>query len=254
MRPMISLHFVTIVLWVVPLALQYVIAAAMLRRHLVRIFPIFFSYTVLVGSRETALFFVRYPSKSYALIYWWGDALAVLLGVGAIVEAIRHIFPSHPSLWRFLGSVWIFVIIAAVMSLLLLISARANGRDPTLAWIMLLERSARFLQASMLIVVIALISRLGLGWHHYVVGIVAGFGVYSALHLAALELRSHLHLVTDVTYALLQSSAYNLAAVIWAFYFLRPWQQDIVSYLPDTDLAKWNEAVSDRIKEWYRLS
>jgi hypothetical protein len=107
---MSSLRFVTITLWVVPLALQYAIAVAMLRRRLVRIFPIFFSYTVLIACRETVLFFVRYPSNSYARIYWWGDALAILLGIGAIVEATRYIFPSHPFLRRFLGSVWIFVL------------------------------------------------------------------------------------------------------------------------------------------------
>ncbi len=252
MRPMSSLRFVTIVLWVVPLALQYAITAAMLRRRVVRIFPIFFSYTVLVASRETVLFFVRYSSKSYALIYWWGDALAVLLGIGAIMEAARQMIPAHPFLRRILGSVWIFGGIAAAMSLLLLFSAHASGPHPPLEWVFLLERSARFLQACMLIVVIVLMSRFGLAGSHCLVGIVVGFGVYAAAELAGLELRSHLHFVTDVTLVLLNSAAYNLAAIIWAFYFLRPWRQDTVNHLPDTDLAQWNEAVTDRINQWYR--
>jgi hypothetical protein len=253
-RPMSSSRFVTIILWVIPLALQYAIAAAILRRQLIRIFPIFFSYTALIVFRETVLFFVRYPSKSYALIYWWGDALAVLLGIGAIVEAIRHIFPTHPFLRRFLGSVWIFGIIAVVMSLLLLFSERASGPDPLLEWIILLERSARFLQACMFIVVIVLMSRFGLAGHHCVVGIVVGFGVYSAVELAGLELRGHLHYVTDVMLVRLNSVAYNLSAIIWAFYFLRPWRHDIVDHLPETDLAEWNEAVTDHIRQWHRPS
>lgn len=251
---MSPLRLTTIVLWIIPLVLQYVITVVMLRRHLVRIFPIFFSYTVWVAARETALFFFVYSSKLYSSVYLWGDALAVLLGIGAIVEAIRQIFPSHPLLRRFLRSVWIFGIIAAAMSVLLLVSARASGPDPTLEWIMLLERSARLLQACMLVVVIALMSRLGLGWHHYLVGIVVGFGVYSALDLAALEFRSHLHFVTGVTYALLQSSAYNLGAIIWAYYFLRPWRHGAVDRLPETDLAEWNESISDHIKRWYQHS
>jgi hypothetical protein len=47
-------------------------------------------------------------------------------------------------------------------------------------WIILQERSARFLQVCLLIVAIAMMSRLGLTWHHYSLGIAAGFGVYSA--------------------------------------------------------------------------
>jgi hypothetical protein len=253
-RPNTPLRLATTVLWITPLVLQYSIAAAMLRRQLIRIFPIFFTYTVWVSARETALLFIRYPSNLYASVYLWGDALAVLLGIGVIVEAIHLIFPSHPLLRRLLRSVWIFAMIAAVMSLLLLISARASGPDPALEWILLLERSARLLQASMLVVVTAFMSRLGLRWHHYLVGIVVGFGVYSALDLAALEFRGHLHLVTGVTYALLQSSAYNLGAIIWAFYFLRPWRQETIDRLPETDLAEWNDAVTDHIKQWYRPS
>jgi hypothetical protein len=251
MRP---LHIATITLWIIPLLLQCAVGTAMLRRHLVRIFPIFFGYTVWVPARDAVLLFLRYPSKLYASVYFWGDALAVLLGIGAIVETIRHIFPSHTFLRRFLGTVWIIGFIAAAMSLLILISTPVSGRDLRLEWIILLERSARFLQTCMLIVVIALMSRFGLGWHDYLVGIVVGFGVYSALNLAALEFRGHLHFVTNVTYALLQSAAYNLAAIIWAFYFLRPWRHKIVESLPETDLAEWNEAVTDHIKQWRRPS
>ncbi len=62
-------------------------------------------------------------------------------------------------------------------------------------WIILTERSARFLQVCLLIVAIALMSRLGLTWQNYSVGIAAGFGVFAALDLALLELRAHLHAV-----------------------------------------------------------
>jgi hypothetical protein len=147
-----------------------------------------------------------------------------------------------------------FRFVAVAMSLLILVSTPAVGRDRVLEWILLLERSARLLQSCMLVLLIALMSRLGLRWHHYLVGIVVGFGVYSALDLAALEVRGHLHFVTGVTYALLQSSAYNLGAIIWAFYFLRPWRQEIIDRLPETDLAEWNDAVTDHIKQWYRPS
>ena len=74
----------------------------------------------------------------------------------------------------------------------------------------------------MLMVAIALMSRLGLTWRDYSVGIAAGFGVYAALDLVLLELRAHLHVVSDAAFVLMRSAAYNLGVAIWAFYFLRP--------------------------------
>ena len=110
------------------------------------------------------------------------------------------------------------------------------GADVALEWIILSERSARFLQVCLLIVAIALMSRLGLTWRNYSLGIAAGFGVYAALDLVLLELRAHLHLMSDSTFVLLRSAAYNLGVLIWAYYFLRPQGRE-----PDRPFA------------WYRL-
>jgi hypothetical protein len=101
-------------------------------------------------------------------------------------------------------------------------------------------------------VVIALMSRLGLTWHHYLIGIVAGFGIYSALDLAVLELRAHLHFVTDAALVLLTSAAYNVAAIIWASYLLRPRRRESIEHLPETNLIELNEAVTEYVNQWYR--
>ena len=219
-------------------------------------FPIFFSYTVLVPSRDIVLLFLPYPGTNYSLVYFCGEALAVLLGLGVIFENIRHLFPPPYHFLRLvLKSVWILGAIAVAAALLMLVLTRGVAEaDRISELIMLLERSARFLQACLLIVVIALISRLGLTWHHYSVGIVAGFGIYSALALALFEFRVHLHFVSDATLALLNSAAYNVAAFIWAIYFFKSWRTKPVQRLPETNLEEWNEAVTEYIDQWYRRS
>ncbi len=95
-------------------------------------------------------------------------------------------------------------------------------------------------------------SRLGLTWQNYSVGIAAGFGVYAALDLALLELRAHLHAVTDTAFVLMRSAAYNLGVAIWAFYFLRPRGGKPVGGLPATDLANWNDTLTEKVDRWYR--
>ena len=246
-------HLVTKTLWLIPLVLQAAITLVMLRRRLFRIFPIFFSYTVLVLSREIALMFLRYPGNVYSLVYWCTEGLAVLLSLGVILETIRHLFPPYPFLRILLKSMWIAGVIAAATALLMLVFTNSGtGADRVFESIILVERSARFLQASLLILVIALMSRLGLTWHNYATGIVAGFGIYSALYLVILEFRAHLNLLTDAALVLFTSAAYNIAAIIWAYYFLRSWRTVPIEHLPETDLAEWNEMVTDYVDQWYR--
>jgi hypothetical protein len=280
------------VLWVVPIVLQVAIATAMLRRKLVGIFPVFFGYTVLVSTRDILLFFLPNPGAAYFLVYWWGEALAVLLGLGVIFETLRHLFPPYPFLGLVWKLVWILGGMAAVTSLLLLIgldrpqnasggnppgvsksslndasvphtslgtAASGSRNDPTKARrvfdsIMFVERAARFLQVCLLIIVIALMSRLGLTWQQYSLGIVAGFGIFSALDLAALEFSGHLHFMSHNVFVLIRSAAYNLGALIWAGYFLRSWSRTPVGHLPKTNLAEWNEAVTEYVDQWYRRS
>jgi len=246
-------HLVTKTLWVLPLALQMVIALGILRRKLLTIFPVFFGYTAVVLCTDVALMFLPYSRRIYALVYWWGEALAVVLGLAVIFEILGNVLAPSPSLRFVLSSVWILGIIAAVTSLLMLFLTNGTaGADRVFEFIIMAERSARFLQACLLIAVIALMSRLGLTWHHYSVGIAAGFGVYSALALAGFELRAHLHLISHATLALLNSAAYNLATIIWAWYILRPRRGTPVEHLPKANLAEWNSAVSEYVDQWYR--
>lgn len=246
-------HLFARTLWVLPLILQAAIALVIWRRGLVRVFPLFFAYTVTVFSREVALLFLRYPGNRYAIVYWCGEALAVLLGLGVILETLKRVLPPSGFTRTLLRLMWVVgTVVAAISATLLVMAKGAVGSDPAFEFIILLERSARFLQVSLLVVVIALIWRLGLTWHHYSVGIVAGFGVYSALALVLLEFRAHLHVVGDTILVLLNSVAYNVGVVIWAFYFLRPWRVAPLEQLPPIDLTEWSKAVSAYVDQWYR--
>jgi hypothetical protein len=230
-RPMNFSRAATSFLWIAPLAMQCVIALVMVRRGLVEQFPFFFSYTLLLPLRDFTLYFLPNPGDRYSIVYWSGEGVAVLLSLGVVFELVGHFTRPYPLL------IW---------------GKGPSGADLAFERIILLERSARFLQVCLLIVAIALMSRLGLTWHHYSLGIAAGFGVYSALDLILLELRAHLHLVTDAAFVLLRPAAYNLGVLIWAFYFLRPQNRDPVDRLPGTDLEDWNDAVTEHMDKWYR--
>jgi hypothetical protein len=250
-RPMRFAPSISLVLWFVPVTLQAGIAFAMLRRGLTKLLPVFFCYTVFIVARELILHLLPYSGNLYSAVFWWGDAAAILLSLGVILEVLWHLFRPYQFLRFVFRLIWIAAVVAAAFALSLLREG-PRGTDRLLESILLMERSARVLQIALLIVLMFFMSRLGLAWHHYSLGITAGFGVYSALDLVLLELRAHLHLVTDTVFVLLTPAAYNLGVLIWAFYFLRTGPVQAVDRLPDTDLTIWHETLSEYVKQWYR--
>jgi hypothetical protein len=246
-------RLVTSVLWVMPLAILCVIAVVMMCRRLVGQFPFFFIYTLLLPTRDTILYFLPRPGDRYSNVFWWGEAAAVLLALGIIFEISWHFVRPYPFLRLFLRVLWISAIVVGLAALAMLMWTKGPaGADIALEWILLGERSARFLQVCLLIVAIAMMSRLGLTWRHHSLGIAAGFGVYAALDLTLLELRGHLHLISDSTFVLLRSAAYNLGVLIWAYYFLGPQGGNPIDRLPGTDVANWNDTLTEHVEKWYR--
>src|SRR4030088_2282905 len=243
-------HAITVALWIAPIVVQsiIVIVIVMLHRKLVEVFPVFFTYSVLVPAREVLLLFVRNHPDLYSRIYWFSEAIVVALSLGVIYEVIWHLIRPYSFLRRFaFRFFWIVAALALGLGLIMFLStSRSIQPDPLLEIIIMAERSVRFLQACWLIVLVLLMSRLGLTWQHYAVGIATGFGVFSASDLALLELQAHLHLITYETLALLNSTAYNVAVTVWALYFVasRP-RKVIVESLPDTEIARWNEVLSE---------
>jgi hypothetical protein len=221
-------------------------------RGLARRYPIFFSYTILLPARDLVLLFLPYGERRYSRVFWWGEAGAILLSLGVIVETVRLLIESYPFLRAVFKLLWIVGILAATVALAILLWTKGQGEGLIIESIISSERSARFLQVCLLITVIFLISRLGLTWHSYSVGIAAGFGVYAALDLTLLELRANLHVIPDTAFVLLRSAAYNLAVIIWGIYFLRRRLVEPVERLPSTDVANWNEALTDRVDKWYQ--
>jgi hypothetical protein len=251
-------NVITMALWITPIVVQSIVAILMFHRKLIQIFPAFFTYSVLIPTREILLFVVRKYPNCYSGTYWLSEAIVVALSLGVICEVIWHLIRPYSSLRRYaFRFFWVVAAAALAMALMLFVLAGQSGQpDPLFETIILLERSVRFLQACWLIVLILLMSRLGLTWQYYAAGIAVGFGVYAASDLVLLELRAHLHWIADGTLVILNSTAYNAAVIIWVLYFLRPRLKTgtIVASLPATDISRWNEELTGYLNKWLQPS
>lgn len=246
---MTLLNLVIYALWIFPIVLQAAIVFGMVRRKLVKSFPFFFGYTVVVLSGDITTLFFKSNTNSYALIYFCVEVLAVLFGFTVIFEILRHILPRSSSPRFVLNLVWVLAgLFAVTASLMLVLAKPTTGNYSAIEVVLLAERSVRFLQASLLIVVIALMSVLGLTWHYEALGILVGFGAYSAVALVAFECGA-LHWMSHTAFSILNSAGYNLAALIWAFGILHPRRRNPLDRLPNTDLTEWNSALNNYVSQ-----
>lgn len=251
---MTLLVFVIYALWVIPIVVQAGIVLGMLRRHLVRSFPIFFTYTVWVLLTAAGLLLLKPSGHRYHYLHWCEEAVSAMLGFAVIFEILRHILPRHTSPRFVVNLVWLLVGLFTVAALMMFVSAKPMaGNYAMYEVVVLAERSVRFAQASLLIVVIALMSVLGLTWLHESLGILLGFGIYSAVALVAFEFGA-LHWMNPVAFSIFNSAGYNVAVLIWAFYILRPRRRKPLSRLPNADLADWNDALNNFVDQRSRRS
>jgi hypothetical protein len=232
-------------IWLIPLVLQPAIAFAMIVRKQVREFPLFLSYTLFVAGRDLGLLFLRKTPQLYSALYWAGEPITIIMGVAAIYEVLWHLIQPHPML-RLLGLriFWGSLGIGLLTGLIMLKASPFSQSAISFESVLLLERSARFVQVAVLVVFIMFISSFGLTWKHHASGIVLGFGLSAGFQLALLELKS-LQLLSNSMFSLLSPAIYDCAVMIWAGYFIPHRQsQPVIRRLPKTDLAKWNELLT----------
>ena len=231
------------------MGLLSLIAVTMVRRRLVRVFPIFFTYTVYVLTRDVVLWFVptRYPNL-YSWIYWVGEAVSILLQLGVIYEVLWYLTGPYEVIRMLASKVFKVVIVIGALAACLLFVRVGNGPGTSLLdMIYLLERCARVAQVLVLISIFVFLSRLGLTWHHYATGILLGSGI-AGLQLVAAELVGN-HLISNETFGWLKPAMYNVAVIGWAAYFVAGHSRrtDLTS-LPETDLGRWERSLREYLR------
>ena len=89
-------------LWLAPHALQILVVVAMIRRRLVREFPIFLVYTVLQMTQEGILFVLDHSSavspEQYWHAHWAGMIVSIVIRSAVIYEISSHVFRPYPAI------------------------------------------------------------------------------------------------------------------------------------------------------------
>lgn len=235
---------VRLILWFLPVVLQLAIAALMLRRRLIKVFPMFFVYTALMPIRDVLQFAIRDFARAYFFVYWIAEAVSILASILVSAEITERLVDSYSGFKRLLHIGFVVIGSLALAAGVYVFIYRARQESELIGMILLAETAARILQVVLLVLIILAIAYFGLTWCHYTTGIALGFGVAASLQLMLAEVRGSLQLISNNLFTFLKPAAYNLAVLIWAWYFIAAANRKVnVPNLPSTEIARWNDVL-----------
>jgi hypothetical protein len=243
---MTALRMLWYYLWIAPHVLQGIILFAMVRRGLIRQFPMFLLYTGFEIWQFAVLWMVSMSALQfgggYFQLYSVGLGLSAAIRFAVIRELFGHLFDRYPALTgpgRSLlrGATVVFLLVA------LALAASAPG---TIANFLShvtynLDRVASILQAGLLISLFVFSRYFVLSWRNPAFGIALGLGVLASVELAMSAVRLY-GLVSSTVFDFVIMGSYHCCVLIWIFYLAVPERQAhrAAKPLPENNLDIWN--------------
>jgi hypothetical protein len=208
--------------WLIPTGLLVVLFGLMLRSRAYRAWPWFFSYVVFGISADVARFASHNHPRPYYLIYWLTDAGYAILGALAMYEILRKVRRMLAPIW------WTYLIFPALVTIGVGLSlAHVHHTPPQirgllLHYIVVGEIAVRFAQVLLFIGLAGFFQLYSFRWSLHVLGISAGFGLYSAVALLTTIKFSDLGTRFIFLWGVISLVAYSLAILIWICSFSMP--------------------------------
>jgi hypothetical protein len=234
------------VLWIIAPVGQALTAVYMIRRNLFREAPWFLAYTIAHVVRFVVLFITyRVSYAAYFYAYWSAEGIDALLTLVVIQETYDRAFEPFTVL-RHLSSIlfrWATVILLALM---VLVAAGSNGteQDRIVAGLLVLDRSACFVQCGLLFLLFVFKDAVGLAWTNLSRGIALGLAIVSGSTAVTLTVRAYSHRGLDPVFSLILAMTYDLAIFVWAAVALRSELEPKADGLVTSEvLRSWDSAL-----------
>lgn len=209
--------------WFGSVVVEVLVVAIMLKRNLVRRFPIFFISVAYALLRQIVLAAVApIGPKAYGLTYWLTLPVEYVIAFGVMLEAFRYSLGADPKIspktLRAMAVVAVLLVALATFLLLRPDIPISNLRG----LILTLDRSIGLLRCGVLLFLWAYAPKLGISWKHHVWGIVFGLGIYAGVGLIAAAIHAATGNLCGDWPARLTHFSYLAATIIWAVYLWRP--------------------------------
>jgi hypothetical protein len=207
--------------WHIPLVLLLVLLCLMLRSRAYGMWPWFFAYVAYGVATGVARFAAYNHPRPYYFVYWITDGGYALLGTLAMYEVLRKVRRTLADVW------WGHLTFPAVVAIGVGLSlAHVHYTPPRISgllyYVVVFETAIRFAQVLLFIGLAGFFWLSSFRWSPCVLGISAGFGLYSAVALLITIKLSDIGTRFTFLWGIISLVAYSLAVLIWICSFSMP--------------------------------
>jgi hypothetical protein len=253
---MVGSRFLFDYLWVAPHVLQIPIAVIMVRRKMVREFPIFFVYTCFQIFQCAVLFTIDkvdyFPGEYYVPAWLVEEYISVALRFAVIHEIFNGVFGSYPALRQLGGKVfrWSTVLLMSVAVILVACSSGTN-LDRVTFTMSVVNRAVNIMQCGLLVLLLMLVRYLRFPWDTYVFSIALGLGLYSSIMLTTSVVRAYYGAFFERTLMdNFENAGYHCTVLLWLVALVLPARvAQQVESLPAPELEHWNAALQRLLEQ-----
>jgi hypothetical protein len=253
---MTASRFLFLFLWVAPHVLQIPIIVIMVRRKMVREFPIFFVYTCFQILQTAVLFTIdqsdRFTAEQYIVCWIAEEYISVALRFAVIHEIFQHVFRSYPALQK-LGAhlVRLTIVLLMIVAVILVAYSTGTNLDQVSVVYIVVNRTVNIMQVGLLVLLVLLVKHLHLSWSTYVLPVALGFGLYASTMLANTSLQAHFGaFFNNSLTSQIEHVAYTCCVVVWLSGLLLP--QPVAARIepPSShELEDWNAALQRLLQQ-----
>lgn len=228
----------------------------MRREGLYRTYPWFFTYLAAVLAATAIEAPLGYPYSIAPLRYpwyfyveWTGDLLTAGLGVVVILEVYVGAFSAYAwlhtnakILYRWAGAS--LLLLAAFLAW----QTRSADGSHLMFVLLIVKRSIRVVETGLLLVLFGVWTWLRLPRRTLGFGVALGYGLYAAVDLVSLAVRTWVGPIGQQILQTAQATDYLIPLGIWAIYVLSPQPAEQAAAVPATKLDEWNQQLGEMLR------
>lgn len=211
-------------------------------------YPLFTSYALFTFAGTVALYFLeRYP-KVFYYSYWIQEAIAIVLGFGIVYEIFQHLFSAHKALQNLAGLTFRWTIVGLFCVAMVVVLVQSPAGSSLGKAVLVSEEAMRIVEVGLLMFLFVCSTAFGLHWKQGEFGIALGLGLYVAVQLTTVALRSQMGLPGWQVLNVVSILAFDTSLLVWLGYLVAPEHVTKNSEVPErAQLEQWNQAVMELI-------
>lgn len=236
-------------LWFAGLGFQAFLLALLLGKGLWRKFPFFTAYSFFTLLETVVTLAVHQNRSAFFYTYWASECIGIVLGMAVTYEVFGHLFAVHPGLRKLARLIFRGALVAlVVLGFAVFIGQAQSQISNAPGAILVIEEATRIVEVGLIMFLFLFSTAFGLHWRQHVFGVALGLGVFAAVELITVTVKSRAAGHAADALSIVRMASYNLSLVIWLGYLLAPERVTTSVEVPKrAQLEQWNQAVTELI-------